>query len=47
VRDSLADIGAAADAFGFHPSVALEDGLRVYLDWLGNDPVTQRRWSSQ
>jgi UDP-glucose 4-epimerase len=47
VRDSLADIGAAADAFGFRPSVALEDGLRVYLDWLGNDPVTQRRWSSQ
>jgi UDP-glucose 4-epimerase len=47
VRDSLADIGAAAEAFGFRPSVALEDGLRVYLDWLGNDPVTQRRWSSQ
>jgi UDP-glucose 4-epimerase len=47
VRDSLADIGAAAEAFGFRPSVALQDGLRVYLDWLKNDPVTRRRWSSQ
>jgi nucleoside-diphosphate-sugar epimerase len=44
VRDSLAAIDAATAAFGFHPSVALEDGLRVYLEWLRSDPVTQKRW---
>jgi nucleoside-diphosphate-sugar epimerase len=47
VRDSLADISAAAAAFGFEPSVALDQGLRDYIDWLRNDPVTLRRWSSE
>jgi UDP-glucose 4-epimerase len=47
VRDSLAAIDAASAAFGFRPSVDLREGLTVYLDWLRNDPVTQRRWSSK
>lgn len=33
VRHSIADISAAASAFGFNPSVALEEGLAAYLAW--------------
>ncbi|HEX7778432.1 MAG TPA: NAD-dependent epimerase/dehydratase family protein [Vicinamibacterales bacterium] len=33
VRHSLADISAAAAAFGYRPSVTLDEGLREYLDW--------------
>ncbi|MGA2059053.1 MAG: SDR family oxidoreductase [Thermoguttaceae bacterium] len=33
VRDSLADVSAAKKAFGFIPSVKLEDGLKEYMDW--------------
>ncbi len=33
VRDSRADITAARQAFGFAPSVGIEDGLREYLAW--------------
>jgi UDP-glucose 4-epimerase len=47
VRDSLAAVDKAASAFGFSPLVALEDGMRAYLEWLANDPVTQRRWSAE
>jgi UDP-glucose 4-epimerase len=47
VRDSLADIDAASAAFGFRPSVSLEDGLAVYIEWLRTDPVTLARWSAE
>lgn len=33
VRDSLADISAAAGAFGFVPRVPLDEGLAEYLRW--------------
>ena len=33
VRHSLADISAAQAAFGYEPSVDLEDGLREYMEW--------------
>lgn len=33
VRDSLADITAARNAFGFEPSVDLEEGLVKYVAW--------------
>ena len=33
VRHSLADISAATAAFGFSPSVPLDDGLREYMNW--------------
>jgi UDP-glucose 4-epimerase len=33
VRHSRADISAARTAFGFAPSVQLEDGLREYMEW--------------
>ena len=33
VRDSLADVSAARAAFGFDPTVRLEDGLREYMAW--------------
>lgn len=44
VRDSLAAIDAARDAFGFVPTVELESGLEEYLAWLANDSVTLARW---
>jgi UDP-glucose 4-epimerase len=33
VRHSLADVSAARAAFGFEPTVTLEQGLPEYLDW--------------
>ena len=33
VRHSLADISAAQAAFGYQPSVDLEEGLREYMEW--------------
>jgi UDP-glucose 4-epimerase len=33
VRHSLADVSSAAAAFGFHPSVSLDEGLREYMRW--------------
>lgn len=33
VRDSLADIGAAAAAFGYQPTVSLAEGLQEYCAW--------------
>jgi UDP-glucose 4-epimerase len=41
VRDSLAAIDAAHDAFGFRPTVGLDEGLADYISWVTNDPVTQ------
>lgn len=40
VRDSLADISAAGKAFGYEPSVELEEGLRAYLAWAREDKVS-------
>jgi len=37
VRDSLADIRAAAAAFGFAPAVRIEDGLAEYARWAGDE----------
>jgi UDP-glucose 4-epimerase len=34
VRHSLADISAARTAFGYQPSVRLEDGLGEYMEWI-------------
>jgi UDP-glucose 4-epimerase len=39
VRDSLADVAAARAAFGYAPSVAIEDGLATYLDWAKKEMV--------
>lgn len=47
VRDSLASIEAAHRAFGFRPSVELEEGLAAYMEWLADDPVTQGRWTAE
>jgi UDP-glucose 4-epimerase len=33
VRDSLADISAAHNAFGYTPTVGLEEGLAEYVEW--------------
>ncbi len=46
VRDSLAAVDAAREAFGFQPDAAIEDGLRAYIEWLRADPVTRERWAS-
>jgi UDP-glucose 4-epimerase len=37
VRHSLADVSAAARAFGFAPKVTLRDGLREYMLWAGSE----------
>jgi UDP-glucose 4-epimerase len=39
VRDSLADISAAQAAFGYRPTVSLEDGLRDYMAWVHREHV--------
>jgi UDP-glucose 4-epimerase len=39
VRDSLADVSAAKKAFGFNPSVKLENGLKEYMDWAKKENV--------
>lgn len=46
VRDSLATTDAANRAFGFAPSVTMEDGLPQYLEWLRDDAVTHARWKA-
>ncbi len=33
VRDSLADVSAAREAFGYGPTVSVEEGLRRTVDW--------------
>lgn len=43
VRDSLAATAAAHAAFGFAPEVGLDEGVREYLSWIREDPVTRRR----
>lgn len=43
VRDSLANIARAQQSFGYAPQIALEAGLRDYLAWLRQDPVTRRQ----
>jgi UDP-glucose 4-epimerase len=40
VRDSLADISAASRMFGFVPKVGMEEGLREYMSWICQDPLT-------
>jgi len=39
VLHSLADISAAGNAFGYHPTVGLEEGLKEYMDWAKQDKV--------
>ena len=39
VRDSLADISAAHDAFGYTPSVGLDEGLAEYVEWARGEMV--------
>ncbi|HTZ89873.1 MAG TPA: hypothetical protein VMA71_06010, partial [Alloacidobacterium sp.] len=33
IRDSLADISAAREAFGYEPIVSFEEGLRRTVEW--------------
>jgi UDP-glucose 4-epimerase len=40
VRDSLADISAAREAFGYDPQVGFEEGLRRTVEWYRTDPQT-------
>jgi UDP-glucose 4-epimerase len=42
VHHSLAEISAARKAFEFAPAVAMEDGLREYMAWIREDPITLR-----
>ncbi|MCK5134001.1 MAG: GDP-mannose 4,6-dehydratase [Candidatus Sabulitectum sp.] len=43
VRDSLADVSKAREAFGFDPSSDIEEGLREYMSWIQTDPITKKR----
>lgn len=40
VRHSLADISAARHAFGFNPSISMEEGLREYMAWAATEAAT-------
>jgi UDP-glucose 4-epimerase len=40
VRDSLADITAASNAFGWTPGVSLEEGMNEYLAWAKTEMVS-------
>jgi len=42
VRDSLADISASREAFGFAPQVELEDGLERYVEWMRSTAAAPR-----
>jgi nucleoside-diphosphate-sugar epimerase len=37
VRDSMADISAARNAFGFIPSVSIDKGLKEYIVWVASE----------
>ncbi|SNB45062.1 SDR family oxidoreductase [Geobacter sp. DSM 9736] len=39
VRHSLADISAARDAFGFQPTISLEQGMAEYMAWAKEEAV--------
>jgi UDP-glucose 4-epimerase len=41
VRHSLADVSAAANAFGFEPTVGLEEGLATYVAWAREEAASQ------
>lgn len=43
VEHSLADIGAASDAFGYHPEVPFEEGLRRTVAWYGEELHVQTK----
>jgi UDP-glucose 4-epimerase len=43
VRDSLADVSKAKEAFGFDPSSDIEAGLKDYMNWIKTDPITIER----
>jgi UDP-glucose 4-epimerase len=40
VRHSLADISAAQAAFGYQPTVGLEQGLHEYMQWASKEMVS-------
>ncbi len=42
VRDSLADITAAHKAFGFNPSVSMDEQLAEYIEW-AREEVTREQ----
>ena len=46
VKDSLADVKKAREAFGFDPSSDIEGGLREYWKWINSDLVTTRECSN-
>jgi UDP-glucose 4-epimerase len=43
VEHSLADIGAAAEAFGYRPEVPFEEGLRRTVAWYGDELRVQTK----
>ena len=47
VRDSLADISAAAEALGYHPQVGFEQGLERTVAWYKAQPQKLSAQSSQ
>ncbi len=40
VKRTWADIDAARDALGYAPGVAFEEGVRLFVDWLGDSEET-------
>jgi UDP-glucose 4-epimerase len=40
VRDSLAHISAAREAFGFEPTVSMDEGLAEYIQWARTEAIS-------
>ena len=40
IRKSWADVSRAGEAFGYTPTVSLEDGLKRVVDWYRNEAGT-------
>jgi UDP-glucose 4-epimerase len=43
VRHSLADITRAREAFGYNPTVGLDEGLTEYVAWLRSGDVSRAK----
>jgi len=47
VRHSRADVSAIGRELGFQPQVSLKEGLRDYMQWLRQDPISLDRIAEQ
>ena len=41
VGDTYADVSKLADHFGYHPAIAIEDGIKTFVDWYRTNRLHQ------